>query len=319
MHKGALVSERKQVNIEPIIDLLRKVAPDKSKQLDKLIEELKPHLELDYDEERILFRADCSTNAIIVGVKCTCRLHAHSYAYAIIYSAIGTPNYLNLTPDEHKQLFAPAYALLNWVVGNDLLQWTKGTEGIDSILHGIFGENSSNVPKNILSNLTNEQITLGEGFFRYSLSFIILHELAHLKFRHITCNDIISIQQEKEADQFAAEWLIDSAQNILSKRMASLNGIAIALIWLTVRDIFLGQQPIIRRPPGYDRLFQVLNQVVDNNTNEEEVLFLSLSYILFLHIDSAGIEIDLTQLQGTQKERVNYMINIISKKNSGKA
>jgi len=299
-----------QVSIEPIINLLQQVAPGKLHDLDELIKELNPRLKLDFVTERILFQADSSCNTITVGVKCTCRLQAHAYAYAIILSAFGTQNYCNLTPDERKRLFAPADPLLNWAVGSDLQQWAAG---IDDVLQYIFGKIGSAPGKNLLANLTDKQRILGEGYFRYALAFIFLHELAHLKYGHIKCGGDISIQQEKEADLFAAEWLIDSLQNKLSKRMASLYGIAIALLWLTVRDIFLGPQQSSNHPPGYDRLFQVLNQVVDNNTDEEELVFHFLKYILFCHIDSTGIEVDGAQLQGSQKEQVNYLINLISK------
>jgi hypothetical protein len=168
-------------------------------------------------------------------------LQAHAYAYAIAMSALGTPGYLSLSADERKRLYSPADPLLNWAVSRDLQQWLAQIEGTRRPLEDIFAGVGVKLPDGLLSSLKAEQQVLGEGLFRLASAFILLHELAHLHYGHVTCKGHVSIQQEKDADRFAAEWLTDSSQKQQSiDRMASLYGIAVALLWLTVFDVFLG-------------------------------------------------------------------------------
>lgn len=52
-------------------------------------------------------------------------------------------------------------------------------------------------------------------------------------------------------------------------RLNRLLGVAVAELWLTVFNVFLGRQESNTHPEGYDRLFQVLDQYVDRGDDEE--------------------------------------------------
>src|SRR5829696_7816079 len=96
---------------------------------------------------------------------------------------------------------------------------------------------------------------MGMRFFRCACACILLHELGHLKLRHsysIGC----PIAQEREADRFAAEWLLgdaaDSSEERKVDRLCALIGIALALLWLTIFNVYLGQKNAPTHPEGYD-------------------------------------------------------------------
>jgi hypothetical protein len=62
-----------QVNRAPLVDLLRRAAPHKAQELDKLIAEFNPSILLDSEEEEILVKSNSGQSTITIGVKCTCR------------------------------------------------------------------------------------------------------------------------------------------------------------------------------------------------------------------------------------------------------
>lgn len=277
---------------------------------------LHPILQLDSDELRILFSAHSSSNTITVGVPCTRRLQAHAYGYAIILLALGTPGYLNLNSDERKRLYSPADPLLNWAVSRDLQQWLTQIEGTEPPLENIFSGAGIALPNGLLSSLTDNQRVMGEGLFRLALAFILLHELAHLAYGHERNDDKFwDREQEKTADQFAAEWLMDFFHEDPIDRMLKIYGIAVALLWITVFDIFFWPRQNETHPPGYGRLYQVLDQVVDsNNDNEKLLIWDFVSRILFAHCKAAKIQVEPEPTHGLPRDRVNYLIDLISKK-----
>jgi hypothetical protein len=305
----------RQVSADRFVHLLRWAAPTKSKALDDLMASLRPKVQIDTGHSRILFSADSSTNTITVGLPCTYRLQAYAYAYAIILSALETPGYLSLSSDERKNLRSPAFAILNWAVSRDLQHWLKRIEGTERPLRDIFGGAGVELPEGLLNALKNDQRDLGECWFRRAAAFILLHELAHLYYGHVKCKGYVSIHQEKDADRFAAEWLTDASQMQSIDRLANLYGIAVALLWPTLYDAFFGPRQSETQPPGHERLYQVLDQSIDRSNGDEGLLIWdSLSRILSMHCDAAGIQVQLGLMEGSPRDRVNYLIDLVSKK-----
>jgi hypothetical protein len=160
------------------------------------------------------------------------------------------------------------------------------------------------------------------GFFKFATAWILLHELGHLKLGHARTEGYRSLVQEKEADRFAAEWMVDGARESRSSerdvdRLCSLFGIALALLWATVFNVYFGQSESRTHPEAYDRLFQVLDQVIDR-TDEQEYfgVWQSVATLLFIHMHSAGYDFDngdAILMQGDPRDQVNYLIDRISK------
>ena len=303
-----------QINGEPLFDLLRRAAPHKAQELHRLIAERSPIFLLDKEEEKILLRSNAGQNTITIGVKCTCRLQAHAVAGGIFIAALNTPGYLRMTPHERGRLYAPADRFLTWAVGHDLQQRIKQRYGIEKSLREIMSGAEKELPDELLAALSHEQWLLGQGLFRFATAFILLHELGHIHFGHVGCTGIASILQEKEADRFAAEWLLDSPELSKARRLNCLLGMAIALLWLTVFNVYLGPGDNRIHPSGYDRLFQVLYQTICPDDEVESVMVWEfVSRMLFVHMDNAGFQFDPARMQGTPREQVNYMIDLLSK------
>ena len=91
-----------------------------------------------------------------------------------------------------------------------------------------------------------------------------------------------------------SDWLLDgasSSQNAESSRINALFGIAVALTWPTVFNVFLGQMESITHPQGYDRLFQVLDHAIDRqNKVEHATVWFFVDQVLLIHMWSAGFQ-----------------------------
>jgi hypothetical protein len=167
--------------------------------------------------------------------------------------------------------------------------------------------------------LSETQRAYGDGLFRTATAFILLHELGHLKFGHRREEGFWSFQHEKDADRFAAGWLMTSPdeRDMSPYRLKRLLGIAVAELWLTVFNVFLGRRESNTHPEGYDRLFQVLDQFVDRSDGEEyRYIWTFVSTMLFAHMDTAGYkfdETDSTNMEGDQRDVANHLIDRIAK------
>lgn len=308
-----------RVNIEPIKKLLRMAAPAKAADLDELFKRLSPVCELDRIEERILFQADADHNLIRIGTKCTVRLQAHAFAAGVIIAGIGTPGFKEMNSGDRKKLFGLADVLFTWAVGRDLQLLLKRLEGHQRDLNTILQGAENDLPEDQLASLSKSQRVLGEGLFRFATAYILLHEIGHLSFGHRRCEGYWSVQQEKDADGFAADWLLDATNQKESQasRLNVLFGISVALLWLTVLNVFLGPRRSNTHPEGYDRLFQVLDRGIDPSDEiEHQVVWYFVSTMLFSHMWAAGYDFDerdAAQMQGDPRDEVNYLIDRIAK------
>ena len=162
---------------------------------------------------------------------------------------------------------------------------------------------------------------LGGLSIRGNRRFILLHELGHLNFAHRREHGYWSIHQEKDADRFAADWLLAGAANRSGNTLASqlnvLHGISVALLWLTVFDVFLGPSESNTHPAGYDRLFQILEHGLEQTDDlGQEMVWYFVWKMLFRHMWAAGFdfnESDAAQSQGDQRQKVSYLIDRISR------
>lgn len=303
-----------QINREWLIDLLRRAAPQKASDLDKLVSKHNPSFLLDSEEETILFRANVQRNTITIGVKCTYRLQAQAIAGGIVMAALSTPGYVEMSSEERGVLYAPGDAILTWAVGLDLQQQLKRREGVERRLDEIMLGSDTDLPDELLAALTEKQKVLGQDLFTFAIAFILLHELAHLQLGHVGCAGIDSILQEKAADRFAADWLLGTPALTSERRLNCLFGILVALLWLTVLNVFLGPGRSRSHPSAYDRLFQVLDLAIRPDDEVESLMVWDfVSRMLFIHMDTAGYQFEESRMQGTPRDQANYSIDLISK------
>lgn len=296
--------------------LLILASPNRTADMTALLNELKPVWLLDRESEGIVFRASPGDpNQIRMGLKCSRRLQIHAYATAVILSSIGKPK------GERDRILAPVNEMLNWAVGVEL---ATCLDDVGSRLPDghVLRATDGDIPHHLLSKISLPNQIVGAGFYKFSTAWILLHELGHLKLGHSYQRGFPSLVQEREADRFAAEWMMESASRSATDqqefdRLCALFGTSVALVWLTVLNVYFGRMESDSHPEGYDRLFQVLDQVIDReNSLEFEAVWQSIATLLFIHMRSAGYDFDASyaiHTQGNSRDEVNYLIDRISK------
>lgn len=304
---------------EPFKELLHSVAPEMDERLEALFCICAPVFEIDHNDQSILFEADSTTNHIRIGMRCTVRLHALALAAGVVQGAFATQILSQMNAQERRNLLAPFGVLMEWAVKHEVEQRFEKLYQYTPDLRSIFPGAELELPVEILSSLNRSQRTFGERFFRIASAFILLHELAHLHYGHRYCQGYPSIEQEKEADQYAADWLLDSISGKTSNRRARrvnlLLGISVALLWFTILDVYLGPQPSRTHPPAYQRLFQVIGRCVSpDDETEANVIWDFIGRMLFGHMSIMGFDFDPAVFQqGDLKQTVSNLIDMISK------
>ncbi len=96
------------------------------------------------------------------------------------------------------------------------------------------------------------------ALFCYGMCFILYHEVGHLLLWHL--NSAPSIQQEKDADDFAIEKSLAYQFDIPQKLETAKNGMVLALISLCLLDSLAGRDDVIH-PNTEDRLLNALNKM----------------------------------------------------------
>jgi hypothetical protein len=310
------VAQLEQISDSDVRKLLASVSPNRSADVTALLDEVKPIWLLDRESDRNLFQARLGQpNQIRIGLKCSKRLQVHAYAAAVILSAIGKPK------PERDQMLLPVNQMMNWVVGVDLTRWLDSV-GVGLPSGHILRPTDDELPDNVLAQLSKLDKIVGMGLFKYATAYVLLHELGHLKLGHTYQEGDPSFTQEKEADRFAAEWLAEAASDSRADerefdRLCALFGISVALLWLTIFNVYFGRRNATTHPEGYDRLFQVLDQVIDPGDEQEYlVIWDSVATMLFIHMGSAGYDFDESaaiHMRGDPRDEVNYLIDRISR------
>ncbi|MEX2185146.1 MAG: phage exclusion protein Lit family protein [Pirellulales bacterium] len=304
-----------EIKREDLVKILARVANSPSRDINELIDEIDARFYVDRVAESFLFRARIGKpNLVTVSLKASIQLQAHSYAYGVLLAAFGNPGFRQMGDAERRKLLEPADHFLNWAVGQDAQRWLakRGEQLPDDHILAVA---AARPPDDVLNRLTETQLMFCVGLFNYAMTFIILHEIGHLKLHHGASTP----EHEKAADRFAAEWLSDAASesktDIEANRLVALCGIAVALLWITTPRVYLGPSSSDSHPEAYDRLWQVLEHIIETE-DERELVWYFVSNVLFLHIHTAGYEFDdsdLPRMQCPLHEQVNYLIDRISK------
>lgn len=305
--------------------LLSASAPRKIGDLETLFHKLQPCFEADEKSQQAIFRAYPRTRTILVGIEGSKRLEAQCVAIGIINLALARFVSNQITKEVRDERTRIADRLLTWSVSRDLATTLKRIDGLERDLESILRGGSIDLPDDVLKDVTDDERTYSKGFFRPAASFIMLHELGHLclghqaiDFENMSENDrpnarLWSMQQEREADLFAADWLLDG--NDGSGRLIAIFGIASALLWLTVTNVFFGQLESDSHPQSYDRLFQTLDHcLTEESIDNYDFVWDFVSRFLFLHMDAAGYPFDKSEFQSDDpREEANVLIDKISK------
>jgi hypothetical protein len=305
-----------RINEGDVRKLLLSASSSRREELSALLDSVNPVWLLDRESDDVSFEARLGhPNEIRMGLKCSKRIQVHAYAAAVILGALNRPR------EERQRMLVPVDEMLNWAVGAELSLTTHSQAAFLPPDH-VLRKTDDDIPDHVLAKLTLSEKAVGQGLYRYSICWILLHELCHLNRGHTPQRGLVSWAQEKEADRFAAEWMLEAASDVAAhqrgaERLCALLGISVPLLWLTVVNVFLGTTRSPRHPEGYDRLYQVLDQVIDQrDVHEHNTVWACIATLLFIHMDSAGFdfgESDASYMQGDPRDEVNHLITRIEK------
>lgn len=291
--------QRRAVDPDELQSFLRLVARENASRLHELLARHRLAVEIDDQEQRVLFSVFPETRTLVIGAPATCRLEAHAYAMAIQFACIAPENRSTLLPIGDR--------LLTWAVSRDLLPILRRAGKAASPADVIIGGEQEPLD-DVLVAIPGEWRMLGRGWFLWSLGFVLLHELGHIELGHTSS----SIDVERDADRYGSEWLLHDGLQTEASRLNRAYGIANALIWITVPNIYFGRRPE-SHPQPYDRLYGVLNQVAQPEDDEwVTALWELVSRMLFLHMENAGLEISQDHFRGTPKETASALLDLIA-------
>jgi hypothetical protein len=115
---------------------------------------------------------------------------------------------------------------------------------------------------------TDSQTTLATKLFLIAVGWILLHESAHILFDHkMDGPSDLKKREEREADRFATEWLLDAVSDRKLIQERSL-GIAIAILVLTARDLRAERSDLPDHPRSVERLNVNLRNYVSDEDAE---------------------------------------------------
>ena len=294
-----------------LVRLMKAVAPEKGAELERQVSELRITFEIDENQDRIHFSADNIHRKIIVGMRCLGRLWANAFAYFCIYTDVADMKVRAITAREldlrSSERLRKAGDLLNWATNADVKIKLSQRLGIDTGDLGLppdlpvpFSEAEFASDKHVADELS-----------LMALGFILHHEREHIELGHTSSEGFVSIEQEKAADMRAAAWLLDSpgiGDDALLKRQL---GIAVGLGWLASLNVYIVQPGNATHPPGYDRVFQVLEQYVEDDNSPAWAFTMTL---LSLHLQNQQepIPLEYDREFTSFRDAANYYIDVIS-------
>jgi hypothetical protein len=132
---------------------------------------------------------------------------------------------------------------------------------------------------------------IANEFCLCAAAYIIHHELAHIRLKHKA--GFHSVDQEREADYAAADWIMEGMQGakpddlIFIKRLL---GISLALQAITVKGIYTGYYGGDSHPRSFDRLYNTLSRYV---SEPDHVIYAITIVALQLHLQHAKVSLRL--------------------------
>jgi hypothetical protein len=116
---------------------------------------------------------------------------------------------------------------------------------------------------------------------------MVHHELAHIRRRHVKSSGTWSVEQEREADYEAADWILGPNPNLRDALFTKqMPGVSLALEALVVRNIYGGREEGITHPYSWDRIFNTLSRYIPDGGHP---VYAFIIFTMKLHLDNAAV------------------------------
>jgi hypothetical protein len=138
-----------------------------------------------------------------------------------------------------------------------------------------------------------------------ALNFVFHHELAH----HLLGHAGSDIEQEKDADATAADWLLSGYNPGDKASVTRALGVSEALLFLACRGIHTGHHGGTTHPAGYNRLLHCL----DREINHDDIYVWSyVGAMLDLHMQAVGQTVERQEC-GNWREWCDVLVEHLSR------
>lgn len=311
-----------------IVPSLERVAPERARELQHLIDELEVTFVFDDISPKMVFKSDHADNSIKIGLRALERLWVRAYAYIYLYEHITklqledvTARDFDLTKDPN---LANAMTLLAWAVDVERRLTEAGEHGDPGDVNWpcCYPRPPISPPAGSLENAADE-------LFLCALAAVLHHEMGHLARKHDPRDlpqrdhliikpeedpaqieaDRINTAREKEADAWSAEWLLDGLDPSDDRFLKRIIGTSLGYLWSATRSIHTGYWLSNNHPPSWDRLYQNLKQYVHTDTHP---IWLFVAYILQLHLQAIGEDPTVNEVE-CGEQWVNVLLDMVSK------
>lgn len=308
---------------EFFVGLLRRATPERIPEVDAILHRhslvFVPKMQL----ENIEFSVNLVTREVTISTEPIARLWAHAYAYLWMYTAIS--GHKNGNPDAGVLEFSTdgnlkeAAELLKWATREDIEILIALQDGeIRQSRHYPAG-----LPLPFDSSVRDSHARLANDLVLMAVANILFHEIAHVELRYGPTNWPGPIQEEKEADSWAARFMLehvadycrqpypgraDSEEMVRTKRLL---GIILGFFWLVMFECHLDVAPSREHPPSYDRLFRLLDE---HAQDPNHLGWCMASVVLGVHLQSADPSSAPTVSFNSFRDCVKYYCDYISRK-----
>ncbi|HCD34859.1 MAG TPA: hypothetical protein DER01_20795 [Phycisphaerales bacterium] len=248
-------------------DVLRHAVPERTGEVNDLLKKHGINITPDNAENSMRFCVDLNTHEITISTGPLPRLWGHAYAYLQFYQCMDEAKRIDPLARSFPAgygVFPQAIEILKWAMIGDAkarLKKEAGDLGPQEYPDGLslpFDPSNKDPTHKVAGDLA-----------MMALGYMMLHEIAHLELNHSAVTDEVSIEQEREADEWAAKFFLDNSceyakqhrHESLKVEQKRLLGLTIGFLWMLHFEVHMGVGNHQTHPPAYDRLPNVLNKL----------------------------------------------------------
>lgn len=271
------------------------VAPERVHAMLSLNHAIAPLINFVEGDPMVKFSVDVATGEIKVGCSALERIWAHCLAYIHLWERAqrrsGRIVDVRGTADSERSF--------------DLLKWA-----VEQELKGSCGEYPAELGAPDLSSPHGSHNFAANELFLVCVGFVLHHEMGHVVLKHSPdVDDATSIQQEREADRYAADWLLGDLPSETDRRFIKRSlGVCLAQACLASLEVY-GVKTAGRHPAGWDRLYSILSQYIIDG---EHPAWWMACIILHLHAQNQSLPVELERQFEDPKEAADYLIDLLS-------
>lgn len=131
----------------------------------------------------------------------------------------------------------------------------------------------------------DEDLKVANELFLGAMGWVILHEVAHVHLNHAESAGTYSQQQEKEADQFATNWVLESVSQADPRFNKRMFCIAAALLCLQSFETVAAPRWRGSHPPANERIYYCLEKYRCAETERVVAFLVVCLQVLFAETD----------------------------------